>query len=78
MGYEDVEVTRASGDKGVDVVGNVQVGITAITEVMQVKWQQGSVIRPIVDQLRGALPYHEPGLFTSSMFGRLSISHLSI
>lgn len=37
MGYEQVEVTKASGDKGVDVIGQVQVGITTITEVVQVK-----------------------------------------
>ncbi len=37
MGYEQVEVTKASGDKGVDVIGQVQVGITTITEVVQVE-----------------------------------------
>tara|TARA_B100000929_G_C15277318_1_gene342279 strand:- start:58 stop:228 length:171 start_codon:yes stop_codon:yes gene_type:complete len=40
MGYEDVEVIRASGDKGVNVAGNVQAGITTITEVVQVRRQQ--------------------------------------
>lgn len=59
MGYEDVNVTKASGDKGIDVVGNVQVGITRITEVVQVKRMQNSVNRPLIDQLRGALPYHK-------------------
>lgn len=59
MGYEQVEVTKASGDKGVDVVGRVQVGITTITEVVQVKRMQSSVTRPLIDQLRGALPYHK-------------------
>lgn len=59
MGYEQVEVTKASGDKGVDVVGQVQVGITTITEVVQVKRMQNSVNRPLIDQLRGALPYHK-------------------
>ena len=58
MGYDDVTVTRESGDKGVDVVARVQFGITTITEVVQVKRQQGSIGRPLVDQLRGALPYH--------------------
>lgn len=57
MGYEDVEVTKQSGDKGVDVVGKVQVGITTVTEVVQVK-RTGSITRPVIDQLRGALPYH--------------------
>ena len=59
MGYEQVEVTKASGDKGVDVVGQVQVGITTITEVVQVKRMQGTITRPFIDQLRGALPYHK-------------------
>lgn len=59
MGYEDVTVTRESGDKGVDVVATVQFGITTITEVVQVKRHQGNIGRPILDQLRGALPYHK-------------------
>lgn len=59
MGYEQVEVTKASGDKGVDVVGKVQVGITTITEVVQVKRMQNTITRPFIDQLRGALPYHK-------------------
>lgn len=58
MGYEDVTVTKESGDKGVDVVATVQFGITTITEVVQVKRHQGSIGRPILDQLRGALPLH--------------------
>lgn len=59
MDYEDVEVTKQSGDKGIDVVANYEFGITQVREVVQVKRQQGSVTRPILDQLRGALPYHQ-------------------
>ncbi len=59
MGYEDVTVTKQSGDKGVDVVATVQFGITTVTEVVQVKRQKGSIGRPVLDQLRGALPYHK-------------------
>lgn len=59
MGYEDVQVTKQSGDKGVDVVATVQFGITAVTEVVQVKRYKGSIGRPVLDQLRGALPYHK-------------------
>ncbi|MGI9059889.1 MAG: restriction endonuclease [Ktedonobacteraceae bacterium] len=59
MGYEDVTVTKASGDYGVDVVATVQFGITTITEVIQVKRRQDSINRPILDQLRGALPYYK-------------------
>jgi restriction system protein len=59
MGYEDVMVTKASSDYGVDVVATVQFGITTITEVVQVKRRQDSIQRPVLDQLRGALPYHK-------------------
>lgn len=59
MGYDEVEVTKASGDKGVDVKGSVQVGITRITEVIQAKRHAGTIGRPVIDQLRGALPYHK-------------------
>jgi restriction system protein len=59
MDYEDVQVTKVSGDKGVDVVARVQFGITEITEVVQVKRTEGTITRPKVDELRGALPYHK-------------------
>jgi len=59
MGYEDVTVTKESGDRGVDVVATVQFGITIVTEVVQVKRQRGNISRPTLDQLRGALHYHE-------------------
>ena len=59
MGYDDVQVTRQSGDKGVDVTGTVQLGITSVREVVQVKRIKGSIGRPVLDQLRGALPYHD-------------------
>lgn len=59
MGYDNVEVTRESGDKGVDVVATIEFGITTITEVVQVKRHQNNIQRPVLDQLRGALPYHK-------------------
>lgn len=58
MDYENVVVTKQSGDKGVDVVANFQFGITEIKEVVQVKRYKGNITRPVLDQLRGALPYH--------------------
>lgn len=66
-------MTKASGDKGMDVVGKVQVGITTITEVVQVqvKRMQNTITRPCIDQLRGALPYHKAirgTLLTTSKF----------
>jgi len=59
MDYEDVRVTKLSGDKGVDVVAKIQFGITEITEVVQVKRTEGTIGRPKIDELRGALPYHK-------------------
>lgn len=59
MGYEDVQVTKQSGDKGVDVVATVRFGITTVREVVQVKRHKSNIRRPTLDQLRGALPYHD-------------------
>ncbi len=58
MDYEDVQVTKQSGDKGVDVIANFQFGITEIKEVVQVKRHKANITRPVLDQLRGALPLH--------------------
>ncbi|MFP3943289.1 MAG: restriction endonuclease [Alphaproteobacteria bacterium] len=58
MDYENVEVTKQSGDKGVDVVADFQYGITEIKEVVQVKRTLNSINRTVVDSLRGALGYH--------------------
>lgn len=58
MDYEDVVVTKQSGDKGVDVVANYHFGITQIKEVVQVKRHKANITRPVLDQLRGVLPLH--------------------
>jgi restriction system protein len=58
MGYEDVTVTKQSGDRGVDVIATVQFRITTVTEVVQVKRYQGNLNRTVIDQLRGVLPFH--------------------
>lgn len=55
MGYEDVEVTQPSNDKGVDVKAVAQFGITSINEVIQAKRQKGNIQRTILDMLRGSL-----------------------
>ena len=46
MGYEDVEVTQPSNDKGVDVKAVAQFGITTINEVIQVKRHRANIQRP--------------------------------
>ena len=56
MGYEDVEVTSPTNDKGVDVVAEIELGITRVREVIQVKRQMGNVGQPVLNQLRGSLP----------------------
>lgn len=73
MGYEDVTVTKQSGDKGVDVVATVQFGITTVREVVQVKRQgKASIQRQIIDQLRGSLPYHQAIRGTLITLGKIS------
>jgi restriction system protein len=55
MGYTDVKVTSPSNDKGVDVVADIELGISSVREVVQVKRHSGSINRTILDQLRGSL-----------------------
>jgi restriction system protein len=55
LGYSDVEVTKQSNDKGVDVRGRIEAGITSVTEVVQAKRTRSNVGRPVLDQLRGCL-----------------------
>ncbi len=55
MGYEDVQVTQPTNDKGVDVKAVAQFGITTINEVIQVKRHQANIQRPVLDMLRGSL-----------------------
>ncbi|WP_408065674.1 restriction endonuclease [endosymbiont of unidentified scaly snail isolate Monju] len=73
MGYEDVTVTKQSGDKGVDVVATVQFGITTVREVVQVKrHSKASIPRQTIDQLRGSLPYHQAIRGTLITLGKIS------
>jgi restriction system protein len=55
MGYENVETTSPTNDKGVDVVGTIELGISAVREVIQAKRHKGTISRPVLDQLRGSL-----------------------
>ena len=71
MGFDDVEVTRISGDGGVDVRGILVVGdVVRVRMAVQAKRWQGNVGAPIVQQVRGSLGAHEQGLIiTTSDFG---------
>ena len=55
MGYDDVEVTARSGDGGVDVVANIELGITSVREVVQAKRHKRTIQRKDLDALRGSL-----------------------
>jgi restriction system protein len=48
-------VTSPTNDKGVDVVANIELGISSVREVVQVKRYRGSIHRRVLDELRGSL-----------------------
>lgn len=70
MGFEDVEVTKRSGDGGVDLRGELVVGGVVRTRMaVQVKRWKNNVQTPVITQLRGSLGPHEQGLvITTSDF----------
>lgn len=55
IGYENVETTSPTNDRGVDLVADIQLGITHVREVVQVKRHRGNIGRPVLDGLRGSL-----------------------
>ena len=72
MGFEMVEVTKLSGDGGIDVRGVLVIGdVIRIKMAVQVKrWKtKNNIQAPIVQQVRGSLGAHEQGLIiTTSNF----------
>lgn len=55
MSYDNVEVTSRSGDGGVDVVADIELGITSVREVVQAKRHKRAIQRKDLDALRGCL-----------------------
>ncbi len=55
MDYQNVEVTKQSGDGGVDVTGEIELGITSVKEVVQAKRHRRTIQRKDLDALRGSL-----------------------
>lgn len=55
MDYQNVEVTTRSGDGGVDVVADIELGITSVREVVQAKRHKRTIQRKDLDALRGSL-----------------------
>lgn len=78
IGYENVEVTKRSGDKGIDVIGNLTVGgLTNVKTVIQVKrYKTGNNISgKYITQLRGSAEVDQRGLIiTTSDFTKDALS----
>ena len=55
MGYQNVEVTPPAGDGGVDVIADIELGITSVREVVQAKRHRRTIQRKELDALRGSL-----------------------
>lgn len=55
MDYEDIKVIGQSGDGGVDVVARIELGVTSVCEVVQVKRHKRTIQRRDLDALRGSL-----------------------
>jgi restriction system protein len=67
IGFEDVAVTRASGDGGIDVRGTLVVGDVIKTKMaVQVKRWKNNIQTPVVQQVRGSLGAHEQGLIITT------------
>ncbi|WP_228236978.1 restriction endonuclease [Allomuricauda sp. M10] len=69
IGYENVEVTKRSGDKGIDVIGNLTVGgLTNVKTVIQVKrYKTGNNLSgKYITQLRGSAEVDQRGLIITT------------
>ena len=55
MNYQNVEVVGQSGDGGVDVVAEIELGVTSVREVVQAKRHKRTIQRKDLDALRGSL-----------------------
>ena len=67
IGFEDVAVTPASSDGGIDVRGTLVAGDVIKTKMaVQVKRWKNNVQAPIVQQVRGSLGAHEQGLIITT------------
>lgn len=53
MGYDNIVVTKRSGDEGIDVLADVEVGVMRLHTAIQVKRTATNVGRPVVSQFRG-------------------------
>jgi restriction system protein len=74
MGFDErtVEVTKRSGDGGIDVMGVYRAaGLTEVNAAVQVKRWKGNVQAPTVTSLRGSLQVYQQGIIiTTSDFSK--------
>jgi restriction endonuclease Mrr len=77
IGYENVSVTKRSGDKGIDIIANLTVGgITNVKTVIQVKRYglANKIDGKIIAQLRGSAEVDQRGLvITTSDFQKSAL-----
>ena len=67
LGYENVEVTKRSGDKGIDVKAVLTVyGFTNVKTAVQVKRYDGNVGDGVVREIRGAAETDQRGLIITT------------
>ena len=55
LDYQNVKVVGRSGDGGVDVVADIELGVTSVREVVQAKRHKRTIQRKDLDALRGSL-----------------------
>jgi len=72
IGYENVNVTKRSGDGGIDVEANLTVGgVTNVKTVIQAKRHKSNISGKVITQLRGSAEVDQRGLvITTSDFTR--------
>jgi len=75
LGFENIIVTRKTGDGGIDVMGELVVAGTIKNNIcVQVKRWNNNVQRGNISELRGSLRPHQTGLFiTTSDFSKPAI-----
>lgn len=67
MGFESIEVTKYSGDGGIDVRGTLLIaGVIRTRMAVQAKRWKGNIQSPTVQQVRGSLGAHEQGLIITT------------
>ncbi|PKL35952.1 MAG: hypothetical protein CVV44_20785 [Spirochaetae bacterium HGW-Spirochaetae-1] len=75
IGYENVQVTKSTGDGGIDINANLTVGgVTNVKTIIQVKRFKSNIDVKIIRELRGSAEVDQRGLvITTSKFAKGAI-----